>query len=193
VTGCYPGLRAVRAAESLAGVLARLDGHGRDGLPVVSGDGQRIEGWVTGDSVLQALARQSSAAREVAGAAWAGGSQVTGGAEAPSLPGYLLAEITVAAGSPAAGRGIPDVTWPPGCSPVSVLRSGRLQPASHSVVLQAGDQVRLLVPAQAWPDDGKGPAGQSPGPATRAAAGAEPVPESTGAGSPATPPGSAAR
>ena len=35
---------------------------GRDGLPVISADGQHLQGWITGQNVLQAVARQNHAA-----------------------------------------------------------------------------------------------------------------------------------
>jgi hypothetical protein len=47
--------QAVFAGEPLGQALRQLEVYGRDGLPVISSDGQRIEGWVTNASVLQAL------------------------------------------------------------------------------------------------------------------------------------------
>ncbi|HEX4291966.1 MAG TPA: chloride channel protein, partial [Trebonia sp.] len=49
---------ALLASESLGPALRRLEVYGRDGLPVVSADGSRVEGWVTGETVLRALARE---------------------------------------------------------------------------------------------------------------------------------------
>jgi CIC family chloride channel protein len=57
--------QVVFAGESLGQALRQLEVYGRDGLPVLSADGQRIEGWVTNASVLQALARQLGAAPRV--------------------------------------------------------------------------------------------------------------------------------
>ena len=127
--------QAVFAGESLGQALRQLEVYGRDGLPVISGDGQFIEGWVTNTSVLQALARQLSAARtETARAQLAadwGHEDLESSLREPPAPlhGYQVAEITIGAGSPAAGQRLEDVAWPPGCTPVSVLRGGRLRPA----------------------------------------------------------------
>jgi CIC family chloride channel protein len=55
--------QAIFAGESLGQALRQLEVYGRDGLPVISGDGWHIEGWVTNTSVLQALARQLSTAQ----------------------------------------------------------------------------------------------------------------------------------
>ena len=62
------------ATESLAQTLRQLEAYGRDGLPVLSPDGQQVEGWVTSASVLRAIAgeisdSQHEAARAQAGAA----------------------------------------------------------------------------------------------------------------------------
>ena len=127
--------QAVFAGESLGQTLRQLEVYGRDGLPVISGDGQFIEGWVTNTSVLQALARQLSTARTETARAqlaadWGHADLESSLREPPApLPGYQVAEITIAAGSPAAGQRLADVAWPPGCTPVSVLRGGRLRPA----------------------------------------------------------------
>ena len=48
--------QAVYAGESLAQTLRQLAAYGRDGLPVLSADGQQVRGWITNASVLQAVA-----------------------------------------------------------------------------------------------------------------------------------------
>jgi len=50
--------QAVLADESLALTLRQLAAYGRDGLPVLSADRRQIQGWITNDSVLQAIARE---------------------------------------------------------------------------------------------------------------------------------------
>ena len=52
------------ATESLAQTLRQMEAHGRDGLPVLFADGQPAEGWVTGASVLRAIACQISEGEE---------------------------------------------------------------------------------------------------------------------------------
>jgi hypothetical protein len=46
----------VYASESLTQTLRALEAYGRDGLPVLSGDGRQIQGWITNASVLRTLA-----------------------------------------------------------------------------------------------------------------------------------------
>ena len=65
------------------------------------------------------------------------------------LPGYQLVEITVIDASPAAGRALASVAWPPGSTPVSVLHGSRLHAPDPSLTLAAGDRVSLLVPDSA--------------------------------------------
>jgi hypothetical protein len=120
---------------------------------VVSADERQLEGWVTSAGVLQALARRvAGTAGETAQAAADQEHEdlesVAGHPSAP-LPGYYVAEITIAGDSPAAGRKLGDLTWPAASVPVSVLRSGSLRPASAGLTLAAADRVSLLVPAPA--------------------------------------------
>ena len=54
------------ASESLTQALRQLELYGRDGLPVISADGQRLQGWITSQNVLQAVARHMHAATAAA-------------------------------------------------------------------------------------------------------------------------------
>jgi hypothetical protein len=63
------------------------------------------------------------------------------------LPGYQVIEVTVAADSPAAGRKLGDLGWPPAATLVSVLSGRRLRPPDSEITLSAGDRVSLLIPA----------------------------------------------
>ena len=89
--------QALFASESLSQALRQLEVYGRDGLPVLSPDGQRVEGWVTGASVLRALARQitgsqadtiASAGRRRPGAPRRGGHAPAPARPAARLPGH---------------------------------------------------------------------------------------------------------
>jgi CIC family chloride channel protein len=150
--------QAVFAGESLGQALRQLEVYGRNGLPVITSDGQYIEGWVTSTSVLQALARQLSSARTETARAqlaadWDHDSLESTLREPPApLHGYRVAETTITAGSPAAGQRLGDVAWPHGSVPVSVIRAGRLHPAGLTIALRPGDHVSLLVPAPGRPD-----------------------------------------
>ena len=74
------------------------------------------------------------------------------------LPGYQFSEITVTAGSPAAGRKLADVTWPqhPGISP----SRHRLRPPHPGLTLAPGDRVGLLTAAPGGSPE-RHPAGHS--------------------------------
>jgi CIC family chloride channel protein len=149
--------QVVFAGESLGQALRQLEVYGRDGLPVISADGQRVEGWVTSTSVLRALARQlgdaqAETARAQLAADWEHADLESSLREPPSpLHGYRVAEITITDGSPAGGQRLADVAWPAGSVPVTVLRAGRLRPPEPGIVLRAGDRISLLAPAPRTP------------------------------------------
>ncbi len=135
--------QAVYDRESLAQTLRQLEVYGRDGLPVISGDGRRALGWITNRSVLQAVAREI-------------GSAPQSGQAEPSTPlqGYQVVEVTIEPGSSAAGGALRSVGWPAGMLPVSVLRRRSLQPPDPDLVLAAGDRISLLAPLGDEPGPG---------------------------------------
>jgi chloride channel protein, CIC family len=145
-------VQALFAAESLGPALRQLAVYGRDGLPVVSADEHAVEGWVTSEGVLRALAhRVAGTAAETAHAqAAAGGEPDDPQAmlEHPSvpLPGYQVAEITITGNSPAAGRKLGEVSWPPGSISVLVLHGGSPRQPHQDMTLAPGDRVSLLIP-----------------------------------------------
>jgi hypothetical protein len=144
--------QALFASESLGRALRQLEVYGRDGLPVLSPDGQRVRGWVTSASVLRALAREISGAHGEAAQAQAAADQDHRDAQDmlahPPVPlrGYQVIEITITEDSPAAGRKLGDVPWPPASTPVSVLRGRRLHAPRPDSELAPGDRVSLLIP-----------------------------------------------
>jgi chloride channel protein, CIC family len=158
--------QAVYASESLAQTLRQLAAYGRDGLPVLSADSSQVQGWITNDSVLQAVASEigSSPAHAGAAAARAAGP-VPGGTPAASptpLRGYQILEVTLDGESPAAGKALGAITWPPGYTPVSVLHGRSLGEPDPGYTLTPGDRVSLLAP---WPQ-GPPPGQPQPGGAT---------------------------
>ena len=137
------------ASESLTQALRQLELYGRDGLPVISADGQHLQGWITSQNVLQAVARHMHAAPAAAQAPHAASLAVSGPQAAPGqppdpLPGYQILEITISAGSPAAGQTLGDTTWPPGWIPVTVLDNHTLRDPDPGITLAPGDRVNLL-------------------------------------------------
>jgi CIC family chloride channel protein len=138
------------ATESLAQALRQLAVYGHDGLPVLSADGHQIPGWVTAPDVLAAITRQITTPQPQTAQARvaADGDHDGPGTRPPTpLPGYQFTEITITAGSPAAGRKLADVTWPAGSTPVSVLHDRRLRPPHPELTLAPGDRIGLLAAA----------------------------------------------
>jgi chloride channel protein, CIC family len=88
------------AGESLSQALRQLELYGRDGLPVISADGQHLQGWITSQNVLQAVARHMHAAPAAPQASRAASLPASGPQAAPGqppapLPGYQILEITI--------------------------------------------------------------------------------------------------
>jgi len=144
--------QAIFGTESLAQALRQLEVYGRDGLPVLSDDGQQVAGWVTNASVLSAVAREiDSAPEETAGARAAAGAghdtPESAAAQPPNpLPGYRVVEITLTGDSSAAGTRLGDISWPPGHVPVSLLRNRSLHRPDPHTVVRPGDRIALLTP-----------------------------------------------
>ena len=142
------------AGESLAQALRQLELYGRDGLPVLAADGQHLQGWITSQNVLQAMARRMRTTPAAAQAQRAAGPALPGpraaAREAPTpLRGYQILEITIPAGSPAVGRALGDITWPHEWIPVTVIDNRALRDASPGITLTPGDRVNLLAREQA--------------------------------------------
>jgi chloride channel protein, CIC family len=175
--------QAVFATESVAQALRQLEVYGHDGLPVLSADGRQIPGWVTAPDVLRAIGRQLTTARAQTAQAQAAADPDHADRDHADpdhadpdhadpdhadpgplpqypptpLPGYQFTEIAVTAGSPAAGRRLADLTWPPGSIPVIVLRGHQLRPPQPELTLVPGDRVSLLTAAPGGsPEPGPG-------------------------------------
>jgi len=142
--------QAVYGGESLAQTMRQLEAYGRDGLPVLSGDGRQVQGWITNQSVLQTVADQIGGSPpqqgSAVGQATPGGQPGRAGPPAP-LHGYRVLEICIGPDSPAAGRPLSSLSWPPGSIPVSILRRRKLRQPDPDLTLADGDRVSLLVPA----------------------------------------------
>jgi chloride channel protein, CIC family len=145
--------QALFETESVAQALRQLEAYGHDGLPVLSADGRQIPGWVTAPDALRAIGRQITTAQAQTqqariSADWDQTDPRTLPRHPPTpLPGYQFTEITITAGSPASGRTLADVTWPPGSTPVIVLRGNQLRPPRPELTLAPGDRVSLLTAA----------------------------------------------
>jgi CIC family chloride channel protein len=141
------------ASESLGQALRQLTVYGRDGLPVVSADARTLEGWVTNNGVLRAIAQRvagtgAETAQAQAAADWEH-EDAQAVREHPTVPlrGYYVAEIVITPDSPAAGQKLHNVTWPAESIPVSVLHRGSLRRPDRDLTLTVGDRLSLLIPA----------------------------------------------
>jgi chloride channel protein, CIC family len=138
------------AGESLAQALRQLVIYGRDGLPVLSDDNQTVQGWVTNNRVLQAIAQRISTSQTQVtqgqlAAEWALPDPGAALREPPTpLRGYQILEVAIADGSPATGQTLRTISWPPGTIPVSVLHHRRLRDPHPDLVLSPGDRIILL-------------------------------------------------
>jgi len=164
--------QAVYAGESLTQTLRQLAAYGQDGLPVLTGDGQQVQGWVTNDSVLRTIAREIGTAPPQAGrpGAQAASAARPGQVTKPPTPlaGYQILEIAIGPGSPVAGKALGAISWPPGWIPVSLLHRRSPQAPDPGQILVPGDQIRLLAPHAARETS------QSPGHEAAADSAAEP-------------------
>ena len=139
------------AEEDLEQARRQLVLYGRDGLPVVSRDGQ-LRGWLTRADVLRALAtRLSSSEAEIEEGAVAAEFAVTdpsATAHRPSAPleGYEILELRIFADSPARGRTVSEVAWPPGSTVVAVTQGREIHAARPDLKLRPGERVIVLTP-----------------------------------------------
>ncbi|MGH3154295.1 MAG: TrkA C-terminal domain-containing protein, partial [Streptosporangiaceae bacterium] len=88
------------------------------------------------------------------------------------LRGYQILEVTIEASSPAAGRALRTITWPPGANVVSVLHNRRIRDPDPALTLHPGDRIILLTrrphdqpPGQAPGSGAAGRTADSPAPA----------------------------
>ncbi len=145
--------QALFAEEDLEHALRQLVLYGRDGLPVLSHDGQELLGWITRQNVLEVLAdRVNSSTREIKRGALAAefatedpGSRVH--ARTTPLDGYQIVELGVDPDSPARGRRLGKLRLPDGSLLVAVTDGREIVAPRSDKQLQAGDRVIILSPA----------------------------------------------
>ena len=143
--------QALFAEEDLEQARRQLVLYGRDGLPVVSRDGE-LRGWLTRADVLKALTTTLSSSEEEIeeGAAAADFAVDDPAAEAhkPSTPlvGYEILELRIFPNSPAVGRRVGELDWPPGSTVVAVTQGREIHAARPDLQLQSGERVIVLAP-----------------------------------------------
>jgi CIC family chloride channel protein len=145
--------QALFAEENLEQARRQLVLYGRDGLPVVSRDGQ-LRGWLTRADVLKALtSKLSSGEKEIeegaAAAEFAVGNPAAA-IHAPSTPlrGYEILELRIHPDSPARGRRVAEIQWPPGVIIAAVTQGREIYAAGPDLELQPGERVIVLAPTR---------------------------------------------
>jgi chloride channel protein, CIC family len=154
--------QALFADEDLEQALRQLVLFGRDGLPVLSHDGNQLEGWITRANVLAALAdRVGSSSREIEHGARAAQFAIEDPASALHVPtplrGYELVELAIGPGSPVLGRQLDEIRWPDGSLAVAVIKGREILAARSDVELSAGERVIVLAPLPSSENQVRGP------------------------------------
>ncbi len=141
--------------ETLQQALRQLVLYGPAGLPVLSHDGQQLRGWITRQNVLGALAQNVNiSATEIergAVAADFAAEHPAARAHAPSAPlrGYEIVEVNIAPDSPALGRRVDQIPWPPGCLVVAVTDGREIVPPRPNGEIRIGERIIMLAPTGA--------------------------------------------
>jgi chloride channel protein, CIC family len=141
--------------EDLEQALRQLVLFGRDGLPVLSHDGQQLRGWITRQDLLQALGdRVAASTPEIERGALAAEFAVDdpeARVHAPTTPlqGYQIVAARIAPDSAARGQRVAQLALPAGSLLVAVCHGGRTVAPRNDMQLDPGDQVIVLTPAPA--------------------------------------------
>jgi CIC family chloride channel protein len=136
--------------EDLEHALRQIVLYGKDGLPVLSHDGNELQGWITTEDAMRALgARVHSSAQEIERGAEAAEFAVENPHEQvhePSSPlsGYEIVEVTVRPNAPVCSRRVDEVDWPAGSRVVAVSKGGEFLVPRQGVELNPGDRVVLI-------------------------------------------------
>jgi CIC family chloride channel protein len=158
VTDVRPA-QALFADEVLAQTLRQLELYGRNGLPVLTPEGDRLEGWVSRRDVLVGLAERVTAADREAQEGTIASQHPSDDAstDAPTNPldGYEVVEVTFRTGAPAIGRRLEDIQWPPGWTVVGVTEGREVVAPERGTELRLGERVIVLAPAENDPGSGQ--------------------------------------
>ena len=139
--------------EDLEQARRQLVLYGRDGLPVLSHEG-KLRGWLTRADLLRALTDTLASSEQqieqgAAAADWAVSDPVTA-SHTPTRPlaGYELLELRVLPDSPALGKRVSEIQWPPGTTVAAVTEGREIRAAGPELTLHAGERVLVLAPAR---------------------------------------------
>jgi chloride channel protein, CIC family len=149
--------------EDLEQALRQLVLFGRDGLPVLSHDGQQLRGWITRHDLLEALGdRIAASTPEIERGALAAEFALEdpeARLHAPTTPlrGYRIVAATIARDAPARGHRVDELELPTGSLLVALSRRGRMVAPRDDLQLNTGDQVIVLTPAPSEEPDSDSP------------------------------------
>jgi len=138
--------------EDLEQALRQLVLFGREGLPVLSHDGQQLRGWITRQDLLRALGdRVTASTPEIERGALAAEFAIDdpeSRVHVPTTPlqGYRVVEMTIGPGSPASGRRAGELDLPAGFVLVAVGEDGKTVAPQDNIQLHPGDKVVVLAP-----------------------------------------------
>jgi chloride channel protein, CIC family len=139
------------AEEDLEQARRQLVVYGRDGLPVLSHAGQ-LRGWITRADILRALTEKlASGEREIRESATGSAGPAAHPEPTRPLPGYELLEVRVTSDSPALGRRVAEVDWPPGSAVVALTHGREIHAATPDLTLHAGERALVLAPINHTP------------------------------------------
>ncbi|MFD2082608.1 chloride channel protein, CIC family [Actinopolymorpha cephalotaxi] len=131
---------ALSGAQTLASALSLLDNAEDDGLPVLADDGSELVGWLNHRQVLTRYRRQLADVAEDARS------------EPRKLGGFRVVGLTLdgnaGADADLAGRRISEVNWPPTTRVMAIRRDDATVPVTGDTVLENGDRLSVLVPAE---------------------------------------------
>lgn len=149
--------------QTLQDALGILVSNERSGLPVVSGDGERVTGWLTHRDVLRAynehLSDSMAEAETKPTAAPIRSSAlrrpplrrrdlVTAQRPLTRLQGYRILDLQLTQDRPPVGQRIADMSWPASTLILAIRRRGKPCDVDEDTVLARGDRMTLLIPAE---------------------------------------------
>ena len=138
--------------EDLEQALRQLVLFGRDGLPVLSHNGEQLRGWITRQDLLGALGdRVIASTPEIERGALAAEfalDEPESRLHVPTTPvrGYRIVEAMIRSDSPASGRRAREVELPAGCLLVAVSEDGKMVAPPEELRLGPGHKVVVLAP-----------------------------------------------
>jgi len=136
--------------EDLEQALRQLVLFGREGLPVLSHDGQKLFGWITRQDLLRALGNRVAAEPPQIERGAVAADFTVEDPEAhvhdPTTPlqGYRIIAASIGPDSPARGQRIDQLELPAGSLLVAVSENGHMVPPRGDIQLAPGDQLIVL-------------------------------------------------